>query len=94
MRENLHFGIIPKLLEPLLSQAQGTSLFTSAASNQRDCPEDSLSEVRVRLPEGYYQLHSSLRQDSVDDKNIDGDWRLMGKTMIEELSNFFKFNID
>jgi len=26
---------------PLKSQAQGTSLFTSAAQNQRGCPKDS-----------------------------------------------------
>jgi len=30
---------------------QGASLFTSAASNQRGCPEDSPSEVQFRLPE-------------------------------------------
>ena len=37
---------------PLKSQAQGTSLFTSAASSQRGCPKGSQKEVRVRLPEG------------------------------------------
>ena len=37
---------------PLESQAQGTSLFTSAASSQRGCPKGSPKEVRVRLPEG------------------------------------------
>ena len=37
---------------PLKSQAQGTSLFTSAASNQRGCPRNSPWEAPVRLPEG------------------------------------------
>jgi|SRR6218665_844818 len=32
---------------PLKSQLQYTSLFTSAVSNQRDCPEDSPWEVQV-----------------------------------------------
>src|SRR6218665_514577 len=38
--------------EPLKSQAQGTSLFTSAASNQRVFPKNSPWEAQVRLPEG------------------------------------------
>src|SRR6218665_1294184 len=37
---------------PLKSQAQGTSLFTSAASNQRGFPKNSSWEAQVRLPEG------------------------------------------
>ena len=37
---------------PLKSQAQGTSLFTSAASNQRGFPKNSPWEAQVRLPEG------------------------------------------
>src|SRR6218665_3109310 len=37
---------------PLKSQAQGTSLFTSAASNQRGFPKNSPWEGRVRFPEG------------------------------------------
>jgi len=37
---------------PLKSQAQGTSLFTSAVSNQRGCPKDSLLKAPVQLPEG------------------------------------------
>src|SRR6218665_3995895 len=37
---------------PLESQAQGTSLFTSAASNQRVFPKNSPWEAQVRLPEG------------------------------------------
>ena len=37
---------------PLKSQAQGTSLFTSAASNQRGSPKKSPWEAQVRLPEG------------------------------------------
>src|SRR6218665_4225773 len=37
---------------PLESQAQGTSLFTSAASNQRGCPKVSPETVHVRMPEG------------------------------------------
>src|SRR6218665_3977957 len=37
---------------PLKSQAQGTSLFTSAASNQRCVPKNSPREAQVRLPEG------------------------------------------
>jgi len=37
---------------PLKSQAHGTSLFTSAASNQRGCPKNSPWEAQVRLPEG------------------------------------------
>ena len=37
---------------PLKSQAQGTSLFTSAASNQRGFPNNSPWESQVRLPEG------------------------------------------
>src|SRR6218665_4151350 len=37
---------------PLKSQAQGTSLFTSAASNQRDFPKNSPWEAQVRFPEG------------------------------------------
>ena len=37
---------------PLKSQAQGTSLFTSAASNRRDFPKNSPWEVQVRFPEG------------------------------------------
>src|SRR6218665_3033429 len=37
---------------PLKSQAQGTSLFTSAASNQRGFPKNSQWEAQVRLPEG------------------------------------------
>src|SRR6218665_3021859 len=32
---------------PLESQAQGSSIFTSAASNQKVCPEDSLWEDQV-----------------------------------------------
>jgi len=36
----------------LKSQAQGTSLFTSAASNQRGFPKNSQWEAQVRLPEG------------------------------------------
>ena len=35
---------------PLESQAQGTSLFTIAASSQRGCPKISPREVRVRFP--------------------------------------------
>src|SRR6218665_2638593 len=38
--------------EPLKSQAQGTSLFTSAASNQRGFPKNSPWVAQVRLPEG------------------------------------------
>src|SRR6218665_1946181 len=34
------------------SQAQGTSLFTSAASNQRGFPKNSPWEAQVRFPEG------------------------------------------
>src|SRR6218665_3517728 len=37
---------------PLKSQAQGTSLFTSAASNQRGFPKNSPWEAQVRFPEG------------------------------------------
>jgi len=37
---------------PPNSQAQGTSLFTSAASNQRGFPKNSPWEAQVRLPEG------------------------------------------
>src|SRR6218665_2348475 len=37
---------------PLKSQTQGTSLFTSAASNQRGFPKNSPWEAQVRLPEG------------------------------------------
>src|SRR6218665_4069994 len=37
---------------PLKSQAQGTSLFTSAASNQRGFPKNSPWEAQVRLPDG------------------------------------------
>ena len=37
---------------PLNSQAQGTSLFTSAASNQKGCLNDGPWEAQVRLPEG------------------------------------------
>ena len=37
---------------PLKSEAQGTSLFTSAASNQRGFPKNSPWEAQVRLPEG------------------------------------------
>ena len=36
---------------PLKSQAQGTSLFTSAASNQRGFPKNSPWEAQVQLPE-------------------------------------------
>src|SRR6218665_3547346 len=42
---------------PLKSQAQGTSLFTSAASNQRGFPKNSPWEAQVRFPEG-----ESMRQ--------------------------------
>jgi len=44
---------------PLKSQAQSISLFTSAASNQRGCPEDSPREVWDRLPEGQRRQSSS-----------------------------------
>ena len=37
---------------PLKSEAQGTSLFTSAASNQRGFPKNSPWEARVCFPEG------------------------------------------
>ena len=37
---------------PLKSQAQGTSLFTSAASIQRGFQKNSPWEAQVRLPEG------------------------------------------
>src|SRR6218665_2013338 len=37
---------------PLKTQEQGTSLFTSAASNQRVFPKNSPWEAQVRLPEG------------------------------------------
>src|SRR6218665_4080433 len=37
---------------PLKSQAQGTSLFTSAASNQRGFPKNSPWEAQVRFTEG------------------------------------------
>ena len=37
---------------PLESQAQGTSLFTSAASNQRGYSKDIPWDAQVRLPEG------------------------------------------
>ena len=37
---------------PLESQAQGTSLFTSAVSNQRGCQKNSPLEAQVWLPEG------------------------------------------
>src|SRR6218665_3077082 len=37
---------------PLKSLAQGTSLFTSAASNQRGFPKNSPWEAQVRFPEG------------------------------------------
>src|SRR6218665_817530 len=37
---------------PLKSQAQGTSLFTSAASNQRVFPKNSPWEEQVRFPYG------------------------------------------
>src|SRR6218665_1730745 len=37
---------------PLKSQAQGTNLFTSAASNQRDFPKNSPWQAQVRFPEG------------------------------------------
>ena len=36
---------------PFKSQAQGTSLFTSAASNQRGFPKKSPWEAQVRFPE-------------------------------------------
>src|SRR6218665_3384753 len=36
---------------PLKSQAQGTSLFTSAASNQWGLPKNSPWEAQVRYPE-------------------------------------------
>ena len=36
---------------PLKSQAQGTSLFTSAASNQRGFPKNSPWEAQVRFPD-------------------------------------------
>jgi len=46
--------VISKLLNeaPLESQAQGTSLFTSAASNQRGYSKDIPWDAQVRLPEG------------------------------------------
>ena len=37
---------------PLKSQAQGTSLFTSAALNQRGFAKNSPWEAQVRLPKG------------------------------------------
>src|SRR6218665_1803767 len=37
---------------PLKSQAKDTSLFTSAASNQRSFPKNSPWEAKVRFPEG------------------------------------------
>src|SRR6218665_3018455 len=37
---------------PLKSQAQGTSLFMSAASNQRGFPKNNPWEAQVRFPEG------------------------------------------
>src|SRR6218665_2596532 len=37
---------------PLKSQAQGTSLFTSAASNQKAFPKNSPWKAQVRLPYG------------------------------------------
>ena len=37
---------------PLKSQAQGTSLFTSAASSQRGFQKNSPLEAQVRFPEG------------------------------------------
>src|SRR6218665_83905 len=37
---------------PLKSQAQGTSLFTTAASNQMGFPKNSPWEAQVRFPEG------------------------------------------
>src|SRR6218665_1422993 len=37
---------------PLKSQAQGTSLFTSATSSQRGFPKNSPWEAQVRFPEG------------------------------------------
>src|SRR6218665_2577308 len=37
---------------PLQSQAQGTRLFTSTASNQRGFPKNSPWEAQVRFPEG------------------------------------------
>jgi len=36
---------------PFKSKAQGTSLFTSAASNQWGCQKDNPWEAQVRLPE-------------------------------------------
>src|SRR6218665_520449 len=43
---------LPTSKAPLKSQAQGTGLFTSAASNQRGFPKNSPWEAQVRLPEG------------------------------------------
>jgi len=41
---------------PLESHAQCPSLFMSAATNQRGCPEHSSWEVQVRFPEETEQL--------------------------------------
>src|SRR6218665_3333746 len=51
-----HFVIVNSKLLKRHSKAkrrpQGTSLFTSAASNQRGFPKNSPWEAQVRLPEG------------------------------------------
>ena len=52
---------------PLESQAQGNSLFTSAALNQRVCPKDSPCKAQVWLPEGERrQISLKAGVDQVD----------------------------
>src|SRR6218665_1122312 len=43
---------------PLKIQAQGTTLFTSAASNRKGFPKNRPWEAQVRLPEGERRLIS------------------------------------
>ena len=47
---------------PLKSQAQGTSLFTSAPSNQRGFPKNSPWEAQTRFPEGERMRQISLNR--------------------------------
>ena len=48
---------------PLKSQERGTSIFTSVASNQMDCPMDSPWEAQFRLPEGERRHRGSAVSD-------------------------------
>jgi len=47
---------------PLKRQSQSTSLFTSAASNQRGCSKNSPWEAQVRFPDGQRR------------RNLGGEW--------------------